>query len=261
VSLDNPGATGLTAGRVLAGDAADQPGRLGGALSAAGAQRAASGDRGVDREGGPQLRSGGEGRQGRAGPVGVVDLAVPGSGDCGGRRLRDGCGGAGLAPAGWGVDAGPGLGAPGHRRRDPVRGRRATAGRRHGRAGDLCVGRAAGAGTRLEARGDSLGGRAGGDRGLRRVRRRRRLRRDGLPARRAKRGRRRGVRHHCHAVEPVLRCDLRRHDVNVLGARWRRRARRSGRTGRRRRDGQPGGAGGAHLGGTPRTTARSCPRW
>ena len=44
--------------RVLAGDAADQPGRLGGELSAAGAQRAAPGQREPGREGDPQLRAG-----------------------------------------------------------------------------------------------------------------------------------------------------------------------------------------------------------
>src|SRR5690349_372631 len=79
-SLDFDLRGGLTAGRVPAGDAPEQPGRVGGAVFAAGAQRATPADRGADREGDPQLRSGGAGRSGRAGPAGVVDLAVPGLG-------------------------------------------------------------------------------------------------------------------------------------------------------------------------------------
>ena len=83
--------------RVLAGDAADQPGRLGGELPAVGAQRAAPGQREPGREGDPQLRAGGQGRPGRAGPVGVVDLAVP---DPGAGCDRDGRG----AGTGGGVE-------------------------------------------------------------------------------------------------------------------------------------------------------------
>ena len=80
----------LSCRRVLAGDPADEPGRLGGVVSAVGAQRAAPGQRQPGREGDPQLRAGGQGRPGRAGPVGVIDLAVPHPGA--GRRRGDGRG-------------------------------------------------------------------------------------------------------------------------------------------------------------------------
>ena len=46
----------LSCRRVLAGDPADEPGRLGGVVSAVGAQRAAPGQRQPGREGDPQLR-------------------------------------------------------------------------------------------------------------------------------------------------------------------------------------------------------------
>jgi hypothetical protein len=49
----------LACRRVLARDAADQPGRLGGVVSAVGAQPAAPGQRQPGREGDPQLRAGG----------------------------------------------------------------------------------------------------------------------------------------------------------------------------------------------------------
>ena len=77
------------------------------------------------------------GRPGRAGPAGVVDLAVP---DPGAGRDRDDRAraqvsrrrgrGAGLPAPGRGVDAGPDLGTPRDRRGDPPGRRRAAPGRR-----------------------------------------------------------------------------------------------------------------------------------
>ena len=179
----------LSCRRVLAGDAADQPGRLGGELSAAGAQRTAPGQWEPGREGDPQLRAGGQGRPGCAGPAGLVDLAVPDPGtgrDRGGRRwrARRRGRGAGLAASGRGVDAGPDLGTPRDRCGDPPGRYRAAPGRRRGGAGGVRAGRAAGVRTGLEAGRDRLGRRAGRDRPLPGVQRGRRVRRDGLPARR-----------------------------------------------------------------------------
>ena len=77
VTLDWGGRDVLTCRGVLAGDAAEQPGWLGGALLAAGAQRAAPGLGQPGREGDPQLRAGGEGRPGRAGAAGQLDLPFP----------------------------------------------------------------------------------------------------------------------------------------------------------------------------------------
>src|SRR3954451_9948457 len=93
-------------GRVPAGDATDQPGRLGGPLSGPGAQRTPSGDRQPGGQGDPQLRPGGQGRSRRPGPTGRVDLAVPRARPGGGRGRRGGGGDRGVPPAGRGVDAG-----------------------------------------------------------------------------------------------------------------------------------------------------------
>jgi hypothetical protein len=105
-SLDRCWISGLTGGHVPPGDAAHQPGRLGGVVSAAGAQRAPPADRQPDREGDPQLRPGGERRPGRVGPAGELDLPVPDP--RGGDQRRRGRRGRGtrLPPAGRGVDAG-----------------------------------------------------------------------------------------------------------------------------------------------------------
>src|SRR5512142_2950720 len=69
----------LACRRVLAGDAAAEQGRHRGVVPAAGAQRAAPGDRQSGREGDPQLRRRGPRGPGRAGPAGRVDLPVPGA--------------------------------------------------------------------------------------------------------------------------------------------------------------------------------------
>ena len=107
-----------------------------------------------------------------------LDLAVPdpGAGRAPPRPRAARGRGAGLAPPGWGVDVGPGLGTARDRRGDPPGRGRAAPGRRGGRAGGVRAGRAAGAGAGLEAGRDRVGGRAGRDRGLPGVQRRRRVR-------------------------------------------------------------------------------------
>ena len=250
----------LSCRRVLAGDAADQPGRLGGVLSAAGAQRAAPGQREPGREGDPQLRAGGQGRPGRAGPAGVVDLAVPDPGagrapPAGARRGR----GAGLPPAGWGVDAGPDLGAARDRRRDPPGRRRAAPGRRAGRAGGVRAGRAAGPASRARSwprpAGWPSGWRSSGCPGftddpaypamdflL-----------DALPEIAAEVFA--SVAHLLNLDLDIVFVDTTSH---LLGDRDRRRATRAGRPGRRRRDQQPHrgrDAGVRALQGPPRRSA------
>ena len=176
-----------------AAGAGHQSGRFGGVLPAVGAQRAASGHRGADGEGDPQLRPRREGRPGRLVAAGVLDLAVPGPRAgrvCGGRL---GGRGAGLPSAGGGLDTGAGLGAARDRRSDPPGRRRTSAGRRGDRAGDLLPGRSAGPGAGLEAGRDRLGRRTRRHRELSGVLRRRRLCRHGLPARGPARDRRGGL--------------------------------------------------------------------
>ena len=248
---------------VLTGDAKGQPGRLGGELSAAGAQRTAPGQREPGREGDPQLWAGGQGRPGCARPARHVDLAVPDPGtgrDRGGRRwrARRRGRGAGLAASGRGVDAGPAVGAPRDRRGDPPGRHRAAPGRRRGRAGGVRARCAAGVRTGLETGRDRLGGRAGRDRPLPGVHSRRRVRRDGLPARRLGRDRRRGVLLGRAPAQPGSGHRVRGHDQHLLGARDRRRDRRVGPGPGRRRDHQPHrgrGAGVRALQGPPRRPA------
>ena len=250
--------------RVLTGDAADQPGRLGGELSAVGAQRAAPGQREPGREGDPQLRAGGSGGPGGAGPARLIDLAVPepGAGRGGdGRRGRRRGRGPGLAAPRRGVDAGSDLGTPRGRRGDPPGRRRAAPRRRRGRAGGVRAGRAAGVRAGIEARCHRLGRRAGRDRGLRGVHRGRRVRRDGLPARRPRRDRRGDFLLGRAPAQPRSGHRLRRHDLHLLGDRDRRRRHRTRRPGRRRRAAQPDRGRGRGRSGTPRTTAPICRRW
>ena len=178
---------------VPAGDAAVQPGRLGGVVPAAGAQRTPPGDRQPGGEGDPQLRAGGEGGPGRAGAAGGLDLAVPDPAGGRGRGARRRGGDPGLPPVGWDVDAGPDLGTARDRRGDPPGGDRSAAGRRGRRTGGVRPRRAAGAGTGEQARRHQVGRAAGRHRGLRGFHRRRRVRGDGLPARRAGRHRRGGL--------------------------------------------------------------------
>ena len=195
----------LSCRRVLAGDPADEPGRLGGVVSAVGAQRAAPGQRQPGREGDPQLRAGGQGRPGRAGPVGVIDLAVPHPGA--GRRRGDGRRtgrGPRLPAAGRGVDIGSAVGTARDRRRTATGGRRAPLRQRGGRACAVRAGGPARPRTGLEARGDPVGGRAGGDRAARRADRRSGLPGDGLSARRLARDRCGSVR----SVAHLLNLDL-----------------------------------------------------
>ena len=143
-------------------------------------------------EGDPQLRAGRHGRPRRAGPAGVLDLAVPRPRS---RPIAAAAGGEvevlDSRRLGGGVDAGPAVGAARDRRGDPPGRRRAAPGRRRGRAGAVRAGRAAGAGTGLEAGRDRLGRPSGSrspaapgftDDAA--------YRGDGLPARRAGRDRR-----------------------------------------------------------------------
>ena len=218
--------------RVLTGDAADQPGRLGGELSAAGAQRAAPGQREPGREGDPQLRAGGPGRPGRAGPVGVVDLAVP---DPGAGRGRDGRARGGEVEvldsrrlgAAWTLDRiweRLGIGAAI---------RRVAAGRRlDGDAVErvvfaLVAQRACEPGSKLAATGwvaerVAIEGCAGFTDDAAYAG-------DGLPARRPGRDRRRDLLLGRAPAQPRSGHRVRRHDLHLLGDRDRRRARRAGR--------------------------------
>src|SRR6266511_4877830 len=77
VSLDIAAGRVLGCRCVLAGGAAAEPGRVDGVVPAVGAQPAAPDHGCVDGEGDSQLRPGGEGGPGRAGPAGRLDL--PGS--------------------------------------------------------------------------------------------------------------------------------------------------------------------------------------
>src|SRR3954468_6484178 len=124
----------LSCRRVPAGDTTDQPGRLGGPLPGPGIQRTPPGDRQPGGQGDPQLRPRRQGRPRGARPAGRLHLPLPRTGAGGGRGRRDRGGDPRLPPAGRGLDAGPALGTPGHRRGHPPCRRRPSTRRRAGGA-------------------------------------------------------------------------------------------------------------------------------